>query len=155
MYEPNEHVIDVILSSVLATTSAADTELGVTVDPQSELDSHSNMVILGRNAFIFEGSGQTYNVRQFADELGVASNIPIVDGAIAYGCPYSRQTFILIVRNALYIKSMHHNLIPPFIMRAGGVTVNDVLKIHCDDPTIDDHCILFPNAELCIPLQLI
>ena len=78
MYEPNEHVIDVILSSVLATTSAADTELGVTVDPQSELDSHSNMVILGRNAFIFEGSGQTYNVRQFADELGVASNIPIV-----------------------------------------------------------------------------
>ena len=47
------------------------------------------------------------------------------------------------------------NLIPPFILKPGGVTVNDVPKIYCDDPTIDDHCIIFPNIELCIPLQLI
>jgi len=113
------------------------------------------MVVLDRHAFIFEGTGRTCNVRPFSDDLGIASNIPIVDGAIAYDCPYSKQTFILIVRNVLYIKTLDHNLIPPFIMRAGGVTVNDVPKIHCDDPTRDDHCILFQDIELRIPLQLI
>ena len=39
-------------------------------------------------------------------------------------------------------------------MRAGGATVNDTAKIHCPDPTVNDHCILFPNADLKIPLQL-
>ena len=106
------------------------------------------MVALGKNTFIFEGTGRTCYVLPFADELGVASNIPIVDGAIAYDCPYSRH-------NALYIKLMHNNLIPRFIMRARGVTVNDVPKIHCDDPTVDGHSTLFPKANLRIPLQLI
>ena len=39
--------------------------------------------------------------------------------------------------------SMDHNLIPPFIMRAGGVTVHDTAKNHCDNPTVNDHCIKF------------
>ena len=152
-YEPNEHTIEYILSSVLGTISAIDAS--GSADPRSELDSHANLVVLGRNTFIFESTWRTRTVRPFADELGMASNIPIVDGAVAYDCPYSKQTFILIVRNVLYIRSMEHNLIPPFIMRVGGVIVNDVPKIHCKDPTIDDHCIKFPNCELRIPLQLI
>ena len=42
-------------------------------------------------------------------------------------------------------------------MRAGGVHVNDTAKIHCNNPTIDDHCIKFNNNgddSLRIPLQL-
>ena len=151
-YEPNGHTIEYILSSVLGAINAV--EGSGTADPRSELDSHANMVVLGRHAFIFESAGRTCSVKPFSDEFGVASNIPIVDGAVAYDCPYSKQTFILIVRNALYIRSMEHNLIPPFIMRAGGVIVNDVPKIHCVDPTIDDHCIRFSSCELRIPLQL-
>ena len=49
---------------------------------------------------------------------------------------------------------MKHNLIPPFIMREGGVIVNDIPKMHCSDPTINDHCISFKDANLRIPLQL-
>ena len=105
-----------IISSVLAIVSPALAGNTGASDLRTELDSHANMVVLGSHAFIFEGTGRTCNVHPFADELGVASNIPIVDGAIAYDCPYTRQTFILIVRNASYIKSMEHNLIPPFIM---------------------------------------
>ena len=61
------------------------------------------------------------------------------------------ETYILIVRNALYMPSMDLNLIPPFIMRAGGVQVNDMPKIHCDDPTTNGHCITLPQdiAEIC------
>ena len=50
--------------------------------------------------------------------------------------------------------SMDLNLIPPFIMRAGGVQVNEVPKIHCDDLTTNDHCISFKDIDLRIPLQL-
>jgi hypothetical protein len=112
------------------------------------------MVVLGKNAFIFERTGRTCNVQPFSSELGTATNVPIVDGAIAYECPYNHQVYILLIRNALYIPSMDTNLIPPFIMRAGGVVVNDTAKIHCAQPTVDDHCIQFTDSELKIPLQL-
>jgi hypothetical protein len=56
--------------------------------------------------------------------------------------------------NALYMPNMENNLIHPFIMRNAGVIVNDIPKINCDDPTVSDHCILFNNNNLRIPLQL-
>jgi len=51
--------------------------------PCTELDSHANMVVLGRNSFIFESTGKTCNVKPFSEEIGVAEDVPIVDGAIA------------------------------------------------------------------------
>jgi hypothetical protein len=62
---------------------------------------------------------------------------------------------ILLIPNALYIPSMDHNLLPPFIMRAGGVIINDIPKIHCEYPTDNDHCISFRNHDLHIRLRLI
>jgi hypothetical protein len=112
------------------------------------------MIVLGRHSFIFESTGQTCTVKPFSSELGQANNVPIVDGAIAYDDPYTGETFLLLIRNALYIPSMDVNLIPPFIMRAGGVIVNDVLKIHCSNPTTSDHSISFQSHDLRIPLSL-
>ena len=89
------------------------------------------MIVLGKDCFVFESTGKTCNVEPFDPNLGTAQNVPIVDAAIAYDCPYTYETFILIIRNALHIKTMHHNLIPPFIMREGGVIVNDIPKMHC------------------------
>ena len=140
---PNSFVIDSVLAA--HKTATISTAIGLdtsTADPRTELDSHANMVVLGSHAFVFEKTGRTCNVKPFSTELGIASNVPIVDAAIAYDCPYNFKTYILIARNALHIPSMDHNLVPPFIMRAGGVKVNDTAKIHCDDPSIDDHCIL-------------
>ncbi len=39
-------------------------------------------------------------------------------------------------------------------MREAGLLVNDVPKIHADDPEIKDHSIAFPDTDLRIPLQL-
>ena len=146
-----------IISSVSISSSRASATGSVSsgASPRTELDSHANMVVLGKHAFIFESTGKTCNVLPFTKELGFASNVPIVDGAIAYDCPYTGVTSILLVRNALHIPTMDHNLIPPFIMRAGGVTVNDVPKIHCVDPSTNDHCISFSGEALRIPLNLI
>ena len=76
------------------------------------------------------------------------------DAAVAYDCPVSGRTWILIGRNVLHIEGMQDNLMPPFVMREGGVIVNEKPKIHCEDPTVDDHCISFHSCDLRIPLSL-
>ena len=94
-------------------------------------------------------------MKPFDSCLGTSDDVPIVDGALAYDCPFTGETYILIVRNALYIKHLQNNLIPPFIMREGGVTVNDVPKIHVENPSVENHSIAFPDeADLRIPLYL-
>ena len=50
----------------------------------------------------------------------------------------------MVIRNALYVPSMQHNLIPPFMIREAGIVVNDTTKIQLDDPSADDHYIHFP-----------
>ena len=39
-------------------------------------------------------------------------------------------------------------------MREGGVIVNDIPKVHCESPNIEDHCISLKDIDLRIPLQL-
>ena len=70
------------------------------------------------------------------------------------------KTYILAFRNALHVPSMNHNLIPPFVMREAGLTVNDVPKIHTKDQELNDetHCIAAKEGDngvdLKIPLKL-
>ena len=123
--------------------------------PRTELDSHANMTVLGRHCFVFDGvHGKTCDVEPFDPSIGTAKKVPVVDAAISYDCPYLHQTFILIIRNGLYIPTLENNLIPPFIMREAGLTVNEVPKIHVQNPDSSDHAITFPSSNLSIPLQL-
>lgn len=135
-------------AAIESTTSEAETY------PNSELDSHANMVVLGKYCFVFEWSDLTCSVKPFSETLGKVTHVPIVDAAIAYECPYTYEVYILMIRNALYIPTLKHNLIPPFIMREGGVIVNEVAKIRSLEPSSDDHCIKFKNNDLVIPLKL-
>ena len=65
---------------------------------------------------------------------------------------HTTENHTLVLCNALYVPSMEHNLIPPFMLREMGVTVNDVPKIHKEDPTVDDHAITFTGFR--VPLSL-
>ena len=149
---PNAHVSSIIMG--VSTSDGQIASVASNMDSRTELDSHANMVVLGRHCFVFEWSGKRCSVQPFDKSLGSANNVPIVDAAIAYDCPYTFQTYVLLIRNALYMPSLNDNLIPPFIMRQGGAIVNEKAKIHCQDPTVDDHCISFSNSELRIPLRL-
>ena len=121
---------------------------------RTELDSHANIVVIGSESFIFESTARTCSVTLFHPKLGVSSKVPIVDGAICYDCPYSGESYILIIRNALYLPHLRNNLIAPFIMRSASVTINERPKIHCDDPTVDNYCAKFDDSDLRIPLKL-
>ena len=140
------------IATTIATISARDA--GDNENPRTELDPHANMVVLGAHTFIFESTNRTCNVQPFDPSLGTALKIPIVDGAVVYECSYTGEIYVIIVRNALHIPHLRNNLIPPFVMRSAGVTLNETPEIHRKDPTIDDHCITFEDSDLRIPLQL-
>jgi hypothetical protein len=75
--------------------------------------------------------------------------IRVVDAAVQYDCHYDTgKSYILVIQNALHVPAMKHNLLPPFILQEAGIAVKETPKIHVDEPTINDHSLLFPETGL-------
>ncbi|GFH47961.1 hypothetical protein CTEN210_14370 [Chaetoceros tenuissimus] len=110
------------------------------------------MVVLGSQCFIIEQGG-VCDVSGFAPGSG-RKGVRVVDAAVAYDDPYTGLTHILLFKNALYCPDMEYNLIPSFILREAGLTVNETPKFQCKDPTIEDHSIYSASHDLRIHLQL-
>ena len=123
------------------------------VESRTELDSHANMPVVGKHAYIIAKTGKKVDVSPFTPDYKPLA-VPLVDATVKYDNPYNGKSYILLLRNALYVPSMEHNLIPPFMLREMGVTVNDMPKIHMEDPTVDDHAITFMETGFRIPLSL-
>ena len=106
---PNEHVCSVVCS-------ALENEEKDGVAGNVELDSHANMVVLGKYCHIIRWTGKNVEVQPFSPDYQALQQVPVVDAAVMYVCPRSGKEHLLVVRNALYCESMENNLIPPFIM---------------------------------------
>ena len=83
----------------------------------TELDSHANMAVIGRYKLIINNTGRTAEVNTFTPDCEALRQVPTVDTAISYMCPYNDQMYIHIVRDVLSVPFMNQNFIPPFIMR--------------------------------------
>ena len=94
------------------------------------MDSHAKMVVIGAKGTIIQKTGKYADVNGFSSDVGTMSRVPIVDAVLAYDCPISGKTTLLVARNALFVQSMNHNLIPPFIMQESGLKVEEQAKIH-------------------------
>ena len=112
------------------------------MESHTELNSHANMPVVGKHAYIIAKTGKKVDVSPFTPDYKPLM-VPLVDATVRYDNPYNGKSYILVLRNALYVPSMDNNLIPPFMLREMGVTMNDVSKIHKKDPTVDDHAITF------------
>jgi hypothetical protein len=121
---------------------------------RTEQDSHANMPIVGRNSCIIADTGRIAEVNPFTPDYN-SVQVPIVDSAIQYECPYSGTSYIvLVIRKELHVPSMKNNLLPPFLLREVGLQVCDTPKIQVDTPSVDNHAICFPHSSLRIPLSL-
>ena len=121
---------------------------------RTELDSHANMPVIGRNAYILSKIGETVDVAPFTPDYKPIS-VDLVDAALKYECPYSGEVKILIIRRGLYVPSMTHNLLPPLMLREAGIHINEVPKIHTTSPiTEEHHAITFQETNFRIPLTL-
>ena len=141
---------DAVVAAIVSSFSTAKTRVAI----MTELDSHANMVVLGRFVTIIRRTGRSVDVQAFADDVPTMKSVPIVDAVVAHDCPCTHTTTLLIITNALHVPSMEHNLIPPFIMRQAGLIVNDVPKFQLDSPTTDDHAIIDPDTGIRIHLTL-
>ena len=130
-----------------------DDEIMQNEDSRTELDSHANMPVVGRNACILSDTGRTAEVTPYTPDYE-PMQLKIVDAAVKYESPYTGTIYILVIRNALHVPAMKNNLIPPFMMEEAGVIVNTKPKIHVTDPSVDDHSIYFPETKFRIPMSL-
>jgi hypothetical protein len=121
----------------------------------TELDSHANMAVAGFDCTVIATSGHYATVTPFSLNLPTMDMVEIGDVAIAYDNPISLQTYLLVMRNALLIPTMDHNLIPPFLLRMAGLQVDETPKHQLTLPTVDNHTpqikgdlFIFPNSSL-------
>ena len=112
---PSRHLIGQI--QVLA----AGVEQGGWSTGTTELESHANMVVFGNQGMTIQNTGKFSDVNAFAEDVGMMSRVPIVDSVVAYDFPYSGEVILLVARKALFVVSMDHNLVPPFIMQEAGL----------------------------------
>jgi hypothetical protein len=120
---------------------------------RTELDSHANMPAVGRHAYIISDTGRMADVSPFTPDYAWMQ-LRIFDAAVQYDCPYSGQSYVLVIRNTLYVSSMKNNLLPPFVLRKAGIKLNDTPKSQVEVPTIEEHSMLFPETGFRIPLSL-
>jgi hypothetical protein len=155
---PNNHVV----STIIASLDGMDMDIG-DMDSGNEgmimevhLDSHANMVVLGKGCRVIAVSEYTAEVSAYTDDVGKLHQVPIVDAVLMYRCPHNQTQYLLVVRNDLYVLSMKHHLIPPFVMREGGVEVNDVPKFQVAPIKrgLEDHSLYFEKSRLRIHLKL-
>ena len=153
--QPNEHLILRIANLVSAASDGSmEEDTNDYNEGRTELDSHANMCVVGKNVMVLNKPTRFANVQAFSPSIEGLSRVPIVDAAIIYACSFTMQSYTLVIKNALYVDNMDHNLIPPFVMREAGIKVNERPKIHSPDPTIDDHSIYIKDHDLRIPLAL-
>ena len=141
---------DKVYSTIL---EGSETMEDVNKSSRTELDSHANMPVIGRNADILSKIGETVDVAPFTPDYKPIS-VELVDAALKYECPYSGEVKILIIRRGLHVPSMTHNLLPPFMLSKAGIQINDVPKIHVTSPSEEHHAIIFQETNFRIPLTL-
>lgn len=110
--------------------------------------------MLGGHSYILEHTGKYATVQGFTSELGKPLRVPVVHGAVAYDNPYTGETDIFVIYNALYFRNMENNLVPPFMMRLAGLEVDECAKFLAKNPTEKNHSIYFPEQEKRYHLQL-
>jgi hypothetical protein len=87
---PNAGIVSMIVASL---EDDALTDTSNTFIPRTELDSHANMFVAGKHAYVLAQSGKTATVHAFSPDIP-PTEIPIVDCAFLYECPFSVRKIV-------------------------------------------------------------
>ena len=126
---------------LVALITDAQSDPQDSIDSRSELDNHAKMNVVGSECVVFDDTGKTCTVNYFAKSAGNLDDVKIFDAAVAYDCPYKCKTYILLMIIILHVPELRNNLIPPFIMREGGISVDECPKPQASSPSLSNHSI--------------
>ncbi len=82
-----------------------------------ELDSHADTCAFGKTCLVLGDTGRTVDVGGFKESVGV-KDVKIAHAAVAYDCPITFKTYLLIFHEVLYIPDMEDHLGNPCQMRS-------------------------------------
>ena len=120
----------------------------------TDLDSHADTCVVGKNALIILDFETPVRVTGY-DKLK-AKSYRTISAALAYDDPKMGEVHILEVQQAIEIPHLHHNLLCPMQLRVNDVEVNERPKFLTRYPT--SHVIIVPSegcdVRLTIPLSL-
>jgi hypothetical protein len=87
------------------------------------------MPVAGSGAYVLVDHNRTCEVSPYSPDYE-PMEVLLVDAAVRYD--RDGRVYILLIRNALYVPSLDHNLLPPFMIREAGVIVKDTPKIQLE-----------------------
>ena len=145
--EFSTHILHKIKGSI--TSNEGENEISAI-----ELDSHADSPAVGKHAHILRRTGRRVKVSGFTDQLGDPIPVDVVDAAMVYDCEFSGNSYLMIIRNALYLKQMETALIPPFMMRVAGIEIDECPKFLAPKPSIKNYSIYFPDDSIRIAMKI-
>ena len=86
------------------------------------------MSVVEQHAHLISYTGRRVEVNPFTLDYD-AMQIPIIDAAVRYDCPYNRESYILLILNTLHVSSMCNNMLMPFVLREVGIEFHKHPKI--------------------------
>ena len=102
--EPNEHLRQYVVGALIGGLMGHGDHVSTT-----ELDSHANMAVVGKDVTVILDSGLHAEVRSFSNDVPTLQKIPIVDAVVPFDDPYSMKTYLLVIWNVLQGSLMEHN----------------------------------------------
>ena len=97
---PNRYFYAEICMILASTTKGEYNDDQIT---STQLDSNANMVVVGQHSNIINWSGKSADVSPFSIDCSKLEAVLIVDAVVEYYFPHTLETFILVVRNGLYV----------------------------------------------------
>jgi hypothetical protein len=76
----------------------------------SDLDSHADESVVGREALLFNNFERELTVSGY-DPAGETKSMGVVSAAMGYVIPQTGKTVILIIRQGIYLPHLEHNLL--------------------------------------------
>ena len=130
----------------------------VDCETNTELDSHAEQSLVGRNALIVHDYDRPINIVGYDPDGPVRKSLKTVSAALAYTLPETGETVILVIHQAVHHPTLDHHLLSPMQMRLNDVIVNDCPKFLTENPSATDHAIVVTgdtsDDKLVIPLSL-
>ena len=133
-------------------------DVSVVNESRTDLDSHADQCAVGRNALLIHDYDRPINVSGFHPSGPVNNNLRQVSAALAYDDPFTGETTILLVHQAIYVPELEHNLLSTMQVRLNDVIISETPRFLTDNVTALTHSIAIPtddpNKSYVIPLAL-
>ena len=124
---------------------------------RAEFDSHADTcAFVEEQCRVLGKYGTTMTVGGYHGEIGSLNSISTADVAVAYDCPKTGETVILVFHHILLIPRLKTHLLNPYQIRNQGIIVNDTPLHHLppDQRQPTSHSVICEDPEFQIPLTL-